>query len=175
MKLVPIWQMANLIMFAVAFAGPWFSVFDGRVNGFSAGRLFWFITFWSLPDLDWNIFADLIVEPSYLLISAVSPIVFVGIVCIGLYWSVSLAKAIFANQCWWRRALLNISLTGSTIGMLVLTIFLSSGNGLSRRCFWGYWLVVGSLGSSVLLEVVNAKVAKRSGNIPKVLAQAERH
>jgi Flp pilus assembly protein TadD len=162
MRLIPIWQMANLVMFVVAFAGPWFSLFGGRVNGFFAGRFFWYTTFGGLLfDGGWNILADLVVEPRYLWICTVSPVVFVGIACIGFYWGMSLVRAVFANQCWmWRKVLLDISLTGSITGLLVLTIFLSSTVGLNR-CFWGYWLVVGSLGSSVLLEVVNARVTKK--------------
>ena len=157
------WQIANLGMFVMAFPAPWFATFDGCLNGFQAGRIFWFLAYGNILDKGWHIFADVVNEPGYLWLYAVPPIVFVGIGCVGLYWIMSLARAFFVNQSRkWMKVLLIISLTGSVVGMSILTIFLSGGNGLGQRCFWGYWLVLGSLGSSILCEVVNARVAKKT-------------
>jgi hypothetical protein len=58
----------------------------------------------------------------------------------------------------WKTTWSVIPLIGGIIGFSVLTIsFAKYAYGGLHRCFWAYWLTLGNLGSSALLEIVEYK------------------
>jgi hypothetical protein len=140
-----VWRLSNAVVFAVAFLGPWGPVFGDVVHGGPwVGFAFATVTELVRGDSVPKAWADWALYYSF------------GWIWIGVYWPIGFARTFSKNRIW-KKLWLDIPLGIGTLFLLSdLLPRLSYGPRLWWfEVYWGYWLLLLSMGSSILLEIVS--------------------
>jgi hypothetical protein len=141
-----VWRVLNMAAFIAAFFGPWGTIFGDVMYGADMVVMsFRFVVLWILGFGVSGYWAGFGLY--YCL----------GWTCLGLYWLVNGIRA-FGKSRAWRIHWLTIPLAISTVFLLFDTFPRVFRDNYNRfwwpSLYWGYWLLLFSVGSSVVIEII---------------------
>ncbi len=141
-----VWRALNLMVFAAAFVGPWGTIFGDIVYGVHmVGVSFSFFVQWAFGSDIPGFWASFGLYYCF------------GWIWLGAYWFVNGVRALGKNKAW-RKHWFSIPLVIST-AFLLFDMFPRIFRDHYNRfwwpsLYWGYWLLLLSIGSSIVLETV---------------------
>ncbi|MBN1581563.1 MAG: hypothetical protein JXA89_12740 [Anaerolineae bacterium] len=143
-RVEPWWRLINMAVFIAAFFGPWGTIYGDMMYGTDVFRMsLAFVMDWTCTDYGPWLFFSL-----YWCF---------GWGYFGLHWFVNGVRA-FSKSNIWKKPWFNIPLAAST-AFLLLHMFPRMFKDLYNRFwwpsyYWGYWLLLFSIGSSVVIETI---------------------
>ncbi len=158
---IALWRSFNATLLLIGFAGPWFGIFGNLADGFEVTR------FVVTGYLEYGIrtLVDPSAQPKYFWPDVFAfLIVTIGLINTWIYWVVNLLRILTGHK--WKTVWSAFPLAVGAAGLITLVVYVAQyAYGGLNSCFWALRLVLGSLGSCALLEIVNHKL-NQGGNNP---------